>query len=1187
MRSRLPRCLAAAAAFGLLAGPAGAAGDRSLRGHLPPAAARTEPLGRLPSTNRLDLAIGLPLRDTDALERLLARLHDPASPDYRRYLTPAQFAERFGPTEADYAAVAAFARAHGLVVKARHADRRILDVQGAAADVERAFGVTLHVYRHPREGRRFYGPDREPAVAKGLPVADVWGLSDFPRPRPMNTGPRPRAAAAAAPSGGSGPGGAYRGYDFRNAYAVGATNLTGLGQVIGLLQVDGFYTNDIAAYASQAGLPNVPLQTVLLDGFTGTPGINNAEVAMDIELAISMAPGLAGVIVYEGNPGSFYPTHILSRMASDNLARQISSSWTWTGGPSSSVDSYLQQMAAQGQSYFQASGDSDAYPAGFIDNAANYTAPVDSPYLTCVGGTTLTMAGSGAAWSSETVWNWGGGTGSSGGSSSYYAIPAWQAGVSMAGNQGSAVYRNVPDVALTADDVYVIHSNGSTDTFGGTSCAAPLWAGFCALANERAAQRGLPPVGFLNPALYRIGAGAAYGAAFHDTTTGNNTSPSSPAAFYAVAGYDLCTGWGTPTGIGMIELLVTPGVPAVTNAGWSLAAEAFAPGNGAVDPAENVSVSLSLRNGGTSNTVALVATLLATNGVLSPGPPQSYGVLVTNGPAVSRTYAFTASAGAPLGSTIMPTLRLQDGTNDLGTVAFPLALGAADWRTTWTQRFDGVTAPALPSGWTTATVGAVPAWRTTTSVYNGSPDTAPNAAWVTNAAVTGLTDLVSAPIAVSASNARLLFRNYYTIEGNATIGYDGGVLDIRIGTNAFQDVVAAGGTMLSNGYNRTVGSSHGNPLAGRSAWSYNSGGFLTTVVILPAAAARTNVQFRWRLGTDSNTGRRGWYVDTITLYDALFSGTPARLAAAPAAADFGALTVGAASQRVFAVTNTGGAEATGVTVRLQTAGGPFSLVGPTNFSLPVYGATNVIVRFAPVSGGPFSNALVLASPNGGGVTNAVTGQGVPGFFTLTALPAANGAVAPASTNVPPGGSATFAVTASNYYRIAALQTNGAPAGPAFSNGSTSASYTWSNVLAAGTFGAAFTARVLADPAATPCPWLAQYGLAADTNAVNGSGSDTDHDGLLAWQEYVAGTSPTDSLSVLRVTALDAAGGTNLVLRWNAVTGRTYAVEQAAAPAGGAAWTGLGAPLPGTGAAMAFTNGAAAGTSAFWRVRVSL
>jgi hypothetical protein len=197
MRSRLPRCLAAAAAFGLLAGPAGAAGDRSLRGHLPPAAARTEPLGRLPSTNRLDLAIGLPLRDTDALERLLARLHDPASPDYRRYLTPAQFAERFGPTEADYAAVAAFARAHGLVVKARHADRRILDVQGAAADVERAFGVTLHVYRHPREGRRFYGPDREPAVAKGLPVADVWGLSDFPRPRPMNTGPRPRAAAAA------------------------------------------------------------------------------------------------------------------------------------------------------------------------------------------------------------------------------------------------------------------------------------------------------------------------------------------------------------------------------------------------------------------------------------------------------------------------------------------------------------------------------------------------------------------------------------------------------------------------------------------------------------------------------------------------------------------------------------------------------------------------------------------------------------------------------------------------------------------------------------------------------------------------------------------------------------------------------------------------------------------------------
>src|SRR5262249_20796690 len=116
---------------------------------------------------------------------------------------------------------------------------------------------------------------------------------------------------------------------------------------------------------------------------------------------------------------------------------------------------------------------------------------------------------------------------------------------------------NVPDVALTADQVWVIYLSGRTGRFGGTSCAAPLWAGFTALVNQQAAANGLPAVGFLNPALYRIAQGPAYASCFHDITTGSNTSGPSPTRFYAVAGYDLCTGLGTPNGTNLINALLS------------------------------------------------------------------------------------------------------------------------------------------------------------------------------------------------------------------------------------------------------------------------------------------------------------------------------------------------------------------------------------------------------------------------------------------------------------------------------------------------------------------------------------------------------------------------------------------------------------------------------------------------------
>jgi len=285
-----------------------------------------------------------------------------------------------------------------------------------------------------------------------------------------------------------------------------------------------------------------------------------------------MAPALAKVVVYEGDPYNFHPNDVLNRITTDNSARQISCSWGWTGGPSATTDQILQQMAVQGQTFFTASGDSDAYPAGTVDNPFSFGAPADSPYLTSVGGTTLTMSGSGGSWSSETVWNWGlvygsayDGVGSSGGYSGYYPIPGWQTNVSMTLNKGSTTTRNFPDVALTADNVYVIADGGiAYRGVGGTSCAAPLWAGFTALINQQATNNGLAAVGFINPAIYAIANGANYNACFHDITTGNNTWSGSPTLFYAVSGYDLCTGLGTPNGTNLINALAgigTGGTP--------------------------------------------------------------------------------------------------------------------------------------------------------------------------------------------------------------------------------------------------------------------------------------------------------------------------------------------------------------------------------------------------------------------------------------------------------------------------------------------------------------------------------------------------------------------------------------------------------------------------------------------------
>jgi kumamolisin len=246
----------------------------------------------------------------------------------------------------------------------------------------------------------------------------------------------------------------------------------------------------------------------------------------------------------------------------------------------------------QGQTFFKYSGD---YGAS--------TWPDDWPgfnWITVVGGTDLNMNGNGASWQSETVWG-----GSTGGVITGIPIPFYQASVNMALNDGSTQYRNTPDVAACASGIEIVSSfqppSGPRQTgnvitgAAGTSAAAPLWAAFTALVNQQAASQGKPPVGYLNPALYAIGQSVNYTSCFHDITNGNNFSSSSPSPndYSATNGYDLCTGWGTPNGINMINALVAFSGPvfvnfnytgSTNNGTWDYPFKTLAQGTNAVSP---------------------------------------------------------------------------------------------------------------------------------------------------------------------------------------------------------------------------------------------------------------------------------------------------------------------------------------------------------------------------------------------------------------------------------------------------------------------------------------------------------------------------------------------------------------------------------------------------------------------------
>lgn len=291
--------------------------------------------------------------------------------------------------------------------------------------------------------------------------------------------------------------------------------------------------------------------------------------------------------------------------------------------------------------------------------------------------------------------------------------------------------------------------------------------------------------------------------------------------------------------------------PALSSDGFAVTAESCAAPNGAVDPNETVTLNFAMRNVGTANTTNLVATLLESGGVTAPSSAQNYGALVAGGGTVTQAFSFTASGVC--GSQIVATFALTDGATNYGQVSYSIPLG--QFAAIYSQNFDSVATPALPSGWTTISGGGQSAWVTTST----SSDTTPNAVYATAATTTGSNELTSAVYALFPGAAQLSFRHRYGFE----TGFDGGVLEIKIGAGAFTDIVTAGGSFVSGGYSSTLSS--GNLLGARPAWSGTNASFSSVIVNLPAAAAGQSVQFKWRSATDSSVGGAGWWLDSVSI----------------------------------------------------------------------------------------------------------------------------------------------------------------------------------------------------------------------------------------------------------------------------------------------------------------------------------
>jgi subtilase family serine protease len=659
--SVLALSFACSAAF---AGSVNVANGNSTVGSQVPAAVASGQVPRvalMPTQQHLKLALNLQVNNQAGLDELLRQLYDPTSPNYHQYLSVQEYTERFGPSQTDYDAVVSWASANGFTVTETVPNRRLVDVEGSVDVVNHALHVTMGNYQHPSENRQFFAPDREPTVNLSVKLLQITGLDNFKLPHTHLQKADATHGTGPVQHAGSGPSGEYLPSDMRAAY-YGSGTLTGTGQSIGIFSFDGYKTADVTLYKTSTGMTfSTPINNVLVSGYSGvcdagdgsgTSTCDDGEQVLDIVNSIGMAPGITQVLFYEGSSA----TDILNKMVSDNIAKVLSCSWGGGDFSDTSDDPIYQEMAAQGQTYANASGDSGAY------NSQTWDPPSADANVLEVGGTDLTTTGAGGAWSAETGWaDSGGGFIAASGE----ATPSYQklAGVITSTNKGSTTWKNDPDVSAEANFDNPTASNGSFETgFGGTSFAAPRWAGFLALVNQQSVANGHGTVGFVNPAIYNIGVSSSYTSDFHDITSGTNKASSGSGSFSATTGFDLVTGWGSPHGAALVTALAGG---STGTADYSLSASPS-------------SLSVTQGSSGTSTiTVTAINGFASSVALTASGLPT--GVTAAFSPAsatTTSTLTLTASSTATVGTATVTVTGTSGSLSHTTSVSLTVASSA-------------------------------------------------------------------------------------------------------------------------------------------------------------------------------------------------------------------------------------------------------------------------------------------------------------------------------------------------------------------------------------------------------------------------------------------------------------------------------------------------------------------------------
>ena len=417
---------------------------------------------------------------------------------------------------------------------------------------------------------------------------------------------------------------------------------------------------------------------------------------------------------------------------------------------------------------------------------------------------------------------------------------------------------------------------------------------------------------------------------------------------------------------------------------------------------ENVTISGLVNNGfysvlgGNTLSVAAPGVLTGDTAVFTTNLTAS----VVSGPAhgsltLTNNGGFIYTPNGGFGGQDSFTYQANDGTTNVGTATVYInVIYNGPSSVVFTENFDEVTAPALPTNWTTSFTGVESNWTTSTVTNN----TAPNSAFAPDVTNIGQSYLVTPSIALPSGPGLLTFRNKYNLEidsTNSTDGYDGGVLEIKIGTNAFTDIITAGGSFLSGGYNTVINTNYQSPIAGRAAWSGSSGGFITTAVDLPPATSGQTVQFRWDCGTDNGniaSGVAGWWIDTVSI-----SNCPTAVCWNTAPVLPAQTNVTINEQTLLTVTNT-----------ITSPGEPTNTVTYSLLS-PPSGATinsSGIITWTPSqSESPSTNTITTRVVNSGTPALSATNS-----FTVFVKEVNIAPVLPAQTNVTNAGLATLTVT---------------------------------------------------------------------------------------------------------------------------------------------------------------------------------